>query len=70
LGARADFWNNEVLQNTNGVLEIIRDSCLSHHPLNPLPSREGIEGMVSPPEAGKGGGASELNRQGKEKLPT
>ena len=35
------FWNNEVLQNTNGVLEIIREDCLSHPPLNPLPSREG-----------------------------
>jgi very-short-patch-repair endonuclease len=35
------FWNNEVLQNTNGVLEIIRENCLFHPPLNPLPSREG-----------------------------
>ena len=33
------FWNNEVLQNTNGVLEIIRESCLSHPPL--IPSRQG-----------------------------
>jgi very-short-patch-repair endonuclease len=23
------FWNNEVLQNINGVLEVIRESCLS-----------------------------------------
>jgi len=29
------------LTNTQGVLEIIRISCLSHPPLNPLPSREG-----------------------------
>ena len=35
------FWNNEVLQNTNGVLDVIRGKCLSHPPLNPLPSREG-----------------------------
>ncbi|HBB17720.1 MAG TPA: DNA (cytosine-5-)-methyltransferase [Syntrophus sp. (in: bacteria)] len=35
------FWNNEVLQNTNGVLETIRKNCLAHPPLNPLPSREG-----------------------------
>jgi len=35
------FWNNEVLQNTNGVLEVIRENCLFHPPLNPLPSREG-----------------------------
>jgi very-short-patch-repair endonuclease len=34
------FWNNEVLSNTEGVLEIIRN-CLNHPPLNPLPSREG-----------------------------
>jgi len=35
------FWNNEVLTNTEGVLEVIRANCLSHPPLNPLPSREG-----------------------------
>ncbi len=28
------FWNNEVLTNTNGILEIIRDT-LKHHPLTP-----------------------------------
>jgi hypothetical protein len=33
------FWNNEVLANTEGVLEVIRD-CLNHPPLI-LPSREG-----------------------------
>ena len=26
------FWNNEVLQNTNGVLEVIRECCLSPAP--------------------------------------
>jgi len=35
------FWNNEVLTNTQGVLEEVRINCLSHPPLNPLPSREG-----------------------------
>ncbi|MBI4689576.1 MAG: endonuclease domain-containing protein [Nitrospirae bacterium] len=35
------FWNNEVLTNIQGVLEVIRSNCLSHPPLNPLPSREG-----------------------------
>jgi very-short-patch-repair endonuclease len=35
------FWNNDVFQNTTGVLEVIRENCLSHPPLNPLPSREG-----------------------------
>jgi very-short-patch-repair endonuclease len=35
------FWNNEILQNIEGVLEVIKDYCLFHPPLNPLPSREG-----------------------------
>ena len=35
------FWNNEIIQNIEGVLEVIRDHCLFHPPLNPLPSREG-----------------------------
>ena len=26
------FWNNEVLQNINGVLEVIKESCLSPAP--------------------------------------
>jgi very-short-patch-repair endonuclease len=34
------FWDNEVLANIEGVLEVIRD-CLNHPPLSPLPSREG-----------------------------
>lgn len=37
-----EFWNSEVLQNVDGVLEVIRACCLSHPPLYPLPSREGI----------------------------
>jgi very-short-patch-repair endonuclease len=28
------FWNNEVLSNIEGVLEVIRD-CLNHPPLTP-----------------------------------
>ena len=35
------FWNNEVFTNMEGVLEVIRDNCKSHPPLNPLPSSEG-----------------------------
>jgi len=35
------FWDNEVLTNTQGVLEVIWSHCLNHPPLNPLPSREG-----------------------------
>ncbi len=35
------FWDNEVLKNTREVLEIILEKCLTHPPLNPLPSREG-----------------------------
>ena len=50
------FWNNEVLQNTNEVLEIIRENCLSLPPLNPLPSREGKKSRIS--------------CQGRETLPT
>jgi hypothetical protein len=46
------FWNNEVLNNTQGVLpacalhadrEAIRINCFLHPPLNPLPLREGKE---------------------------
>ena len=29
------FWNNEVLTNLKGVLEVIRESCLNHPPLTP-----------------------------------
>ena len=29
------FWNNEVLQNLEGVLETIRVYCLRHPPLTP-----------------------------------
>jgi very-short-patch-repair endonuclease len=29
------FWNNEVLQNLEGVLETIRHNCLHHPPLTP-----------------------------------
>ena len=35
------FWNNEVLTNIEGVLEVIRDNCKSPPPLNPLPRGEG-----------------------------
>jgi very-short-patch-repair endonuclease len=35
------FWDNEVLTNIRGVLEVIWTHCLNHPPLNPLPSREG-----------------------------
>jgi very-short-patch-repair endonuclease len=34
------FWNNEVLTNTEGILEVIR-YYLNHPPLYPLPSGEG-----------------------------
>lgn len=34
------FWNNEVLTNIEGVLEVIRGRLI-HPPLHPLPSREG-----------------------------
>jgi very-short-patch-repair endonuclease len=31
------FWDNEVLTNINGILEVIREHCLEHPPLHPLP---------------------------------
>jgi very-short-patch-repair endonuclease len=33
------FWNNEVLRNTEGVYQVIKESCLSHPP--PTPSHRG-----------------------------
>ena len=35
------FWDNDVLLNTRGILEVIRDQCSEHPPLHPLPSRAG-----------------------------
>jgi very-short-patch-repair endonuclease len=35
------FWDNQVLTNVEAVLEVILAHCLSHPPLDPLPSREG-----------------------------
>jgi very-short-patch-repair endonuclease len=29
------FWNNEILTNIEGVLEVIRENCLDHPPLAP-----------------------------------
>jgi len=55
------FWNNEVLTNTQGVLpacalhadrEEVRINCLSHPPLNPLPSREGKKRVKLPSREG------------------
>lgn len=31
------FWDNEVLTNTEGVLEVIRERCLDHPHPTPLP---------------------------------
>ena len=51
------FWNNKVIPTTQGVLpacvvhvdrEAIRINCVSHPPLNPLPSREGKERDLPP----------------------
>ncbi|MFQ5863179.1 MAG: endonuclease domain-containing protein [Candidatus Brocadiales bacterium] len=35
------FWNNDVLTNIDGVLEVIRTKCLSHPPPNPSPQGRG-----------------------------
>jgi very-short-patch-repair endonuclease len=34
------FWNNDILKNIDGVLEVILDECTSPHP-GPLPKGEG-----------------------------
>ena len=37
------FWDNEVLKNPEGVLEVIRQNCLDHpHPNLPPSEGEGI----------------------------
>ncbi len=38
------FWNNEVLINIEGVLEVIRVNCLNHPPLSPCFLCENKEG--------------------------
>jgi hypothetical protein len=35
------FWNNEIFNNLEGVLDKIRIYCFEHPPLIPLPSGEG-----------------------------
>ncbi|GBD98564.1 hypothetical protein BMS3Abin07_00584 [bacterium BMS3Abin07] len=59
------FWNNEVLNNMEGVSEMIRGNCLRHPPLNPLPSREGKNEWLSPPSReGKSERLSPPSREG------
>lgn len=41
------FWNNDVLTNINGTLEIIRRNCLKHPPLTPPVKGGGIKGENS-----------------------
>ena len=41
------FWNNDVLTNINGTLEIIRRNCLNHPPLTPPVKGGGIKGENS-----------------------
>jgi len=35
------FWNNEILGNIEGVIELVRKYCFYPPPLNPLPPGEG-----------------------------
>jgi len=58
------FWNNEVLTNTRGVLEVIREHCLSHPPLAP-PIKGGEEERVS--HQGRGRRESLPSRGGKKR---
>ena len=44
------FWNNDILRNIEGVLEVIKGKILSPHP-NPLPHRG--EGSISSPLTGE-----------------
>jgi very-short-patch-repair endonuclease len=41
------FWDNEVLTNIDGVLEVIRENCLDHPPL--APPLKGGESELPPP---------------------
>jgi len=47
------FWDDEVLMNTGGVLEVIRTHCFDYPPLSPLPSREGKIRKEFPIKGGK-----------------
>ena len=49
------FWNNEVLTNTEGILEIIRNT-LNHPPLTPPLKGGGISDGDAPQGRGKSGG--------------
>lgn len=35
------FWNNEVIENMEGILEVIRTSCMGKFTHPPTPSRQG-----------------------------
>jgi len=61
------FWNNEVLTNTRGVLEVIREHCLSHPPLE-SPIKGGEEERVSRQEGKKR--ESPVKRGRRESLPS
>jgi very-short-patch-repair endonuclease len=58
------FWNNEVLENTDGVLQAI-GLALHPHP-NPLPKGEGVSAAPStnPSPLGRGRGPSRQRREG------
>ncbi len=48
------FWDNEVLMNIRGVLDIIGAYFQEHPPLNPLPSREGAKRLTKMEMVGEG----------------
>ncbi|MBI5212229.1 MAG: endonuclease domain-containing protein [Nitrospirae bacterium] len=52
------FWNNEVLTNMKGVLEVIRENCLNHPPLTP--PLKGGDSIQPSPLAGEGKGEGAL----------
>ena len=40
------FWNNDVIENIEGVLEVIRLQCLLASPTPPAPSRQGMGSLL------------------------
>jgi len=58
------FWNNEVLKNIDGVLEVISENCLSHPPLSPSIDGGGkTRGSPIPNQVSEDGGGKELGNQ-------
>jgi hypothetical protein len=55
IGTEFDMDDNRTnkLSELKDILSVIRIHCFDHPPLDPLPSREGQEGMILPSRQGK-----------------